>query len=64
MIKNILFDLDGTLLNMDQDKFLKLYMISLYNVLKDEYTDINELTSIIEKGFVLAVGKQRNWTIT
>ena len=50
MIKNILFDLDGTLLNMDQDKFLKLYMISLYSVLKDEYKDINELTSIIEKG--------------
>ena len=50
MIKNILFDLDGTLLNMDQDKFLKLYMISLYSVLKDEYKDINELTYVIETG--------------
>ena len=53
MIKNILFDLDGTLLNMDQDKFLKLYMISLYSVLKDEYKDINELTNVIETGVKL-----------
>lgn len=53
MIKNILFDLDGTLLNMDQDKFLKLYTLSLYNSLKDEYKDINELSYVIETGVKL-----------
>ena len=30
MIKNILFDLDGTLLPMDQDKFIKIYLMTLY----------------------------------
>ena len=53
MIKNILFDLDGTLLNMDQDKFLKLYTLSLYNTLKDEYKDIHELSYVIETGVKL-----------
>lgn len=55
MIKNILFDLDGTLLNMDQDKFLELYMGSLYNFAKDEYKDVFELIEIIKKGVYLMV---------
>ena len=55
MIKNILFDLDGTLINMDQDKFLELYMISLYNYSKDEYKDVYELIEIIKKGVYLMV---------
>lgn len=55
MIKNILFDLDGTLINMDQDKFLELYMMSLYNYSKDEYKDVYELIDIIKKGVYLMV---------
>lgn len=55
MIKNILFDLDGTLLNMDQDKFLELYMFSLYNYSKEEYKNINELIDLIKKGVYLMV---------
>ena len=36
-MKYYFFDLDGTLLPMDQDKFLELYMLSLYNYSKEEY---------------------------
>ena len=55
MIKNVLFDLDGTLLPMDQDKFLELYMISLYKYFPDEYKDIYEMIEIIKKGIYLMV---------
>ena len=55
MIKNILFDLDGTLLPMDQDKFLKLYMISLYECFPNEYSNIEEMINIIAKGIGLMV---------
>lgn len=62
MIKNILFDLDGTLLNMDQDKFLELYMLSLYNYSKEEYKDINELINLIKKGVYLMVNNNGKLT--
>ena len=62
MIKNILFDLDGTLLNMDQDKFLELYMLSLYNYSKEEYKDINELIDLIKKGVYLMVNNNGKLT--
>lgn len=62
MIKNILFDLDGTLLNMDQDKFLELYMMSLYNYSKEEYKDIYELIELIKKGVYLMVNNNGEFT--
>ena len=62
MIKNILFDLDGTLLNMDQDKFLELYMLSLYNYSKEEYKDVYELINLIKKGVYLMVNNNGNLT--
>ena len=62
MIKNILFDLDGTLLNMDQDKFLELYMLSLYNYSKEEYKDVYELINLIKKGVYLMVNNNGELT--
>ena len=62
MIKNILFDLDGTLLNMDQDKFLELYMLSLYNYSKEEYKDVYELIDLIKKGVYLMVNNNGKLT--
>ena len=62
MIKNILFDLDGTLLNMDQDKFLELYMLSLYNYSKEEYKNIYELIDLIKKGVYLMVNNNGELT--
>lgn len=55
MIKNILFDLDGTLLPMDQDQFIKLYMISLYEAFPTYHKDVHELSNIIIKGTYLMV---------
>ena len=55
MIKNILFDLDGTLLPMDQDEFVKLYLYSLYKAFPEYHKDINELTNVIMKGTYLMV---------
>ncbi len=63
MIKNILFDLDGTLLGMDQDKFLYLYLKSLYEAFPEFYNDEEELRNVIMQGTYLMVtnnGKQTN----
>ena len=46
MINTILFDLDGTLLPMNLDKFLHIYFKHLAIHLKD-YIDPNQLTSIM-----------------
>lgn len=53
MIKNILFDLDGTLLPMDQDIFIKLYLKSMYDNFSHLYKDVYELSQDIFKGTYL-----------
>ena len=55
MIKNILFDLDGTLLPMDQDEFIKLYIYSLHQAFPDIHKDVYELSEIIMKGTYLMI---------
>lgn len=55
MIKNILFDLDGTLLPMDQDKFIKVYLTTLFEYFPSEYKDVTELSNIIMYGVKLMV---------
>lgn len=49
-ITTILFDLDGTLLPMDQDKFIKTYFGALARKLAPHGYDSNELTSAIWQG--------------
>lgn len=64
MIKNILFDLDGTLLPMDEDKYIKSYFSLLYGKVKDRgYDDPKKLFGAIWKGFDDTVsndGERRN----
>ena len=55
MVKNILFDLDGTLLPMDMDEFLKLYLYSLHKAFPSYHKDITELSEVIMKGTYLMV---------
>ena len=62
MIKNILFDLDGTLLPMDQDKFIKIYLMTLYEYFPNEYKDVMELSNIIMYGVKLMV--ENNGSLT
>lgn len=38
MLDTILFDLDGTLLNIDSDKFMEEYMVRLYKRLSNQYS--------------------------
>lgn len=50
MIKNILFDLDGTLINTLQEKFNKKYFESVYKKLLDNRYDASFLSKIIVDG--------------
>ena len=47
MLKYILFDLDGTLLPMDQDEFVNYYFKTLCHTLKNTYPDSKELAKNI-----------------
>ena len=49
MINTILFDLDGTLLPMDQEEFIKLYFKGLYIKFHETY-DFDVLSKTIWKG--------------
>ena len=62
MIKNILFDLDGTLLPLDMDEFLKLYLYSLHKTFPSYHKDINELSEVIMKGTYLMVNNNGSKT--
>lgn len=62
MVKNILFDLDGTLLPMDLDEFLKLYLYSLHKTFPSYHKDINELSEVIMKGTYLMVNNDGSKT--
>ncbi len=55
MIKNILFDLDGTLLPMDLDKFLQIYFHSLYEYCGEDYNSLKDMIDIVMKGTYLMV---------
>ena len=50
MIDTVLFDLDGTLLPMDQDKFLELYMNALGTTFAPDGYDPKLLVSSVWKG--------------
>lgn len=62
MIKNILFDLDGTLLPMDQDYFVKLYIYSLHEAFPSYHKDVKELAEVIMKGTYLMVNNDGSKT--
>lgn len=49
-MKTILFDLDGTLLPMNQDEFVKLYFESLRNVLKKRNVERKDFIQTFWKG--------------
>lgn len=51
MIKAILFDLDGTLLPMEEDKYIKAYFSLLYNKVKDRGYSADKLFGAIWKSF-------------
>ena len=66
MIKVILFDLDGTLLPMDQDKFVNEYLSTLAKKASKYGYDSNRLISTIWKGtknMVTNNGTQTNETV-
>ena len=50
MIKTVLFDLDGTLLRMDQDAFIKLYFQGLATHMSPYGYDPNALIKAIWEG--------------
>ena len=64
MLKAVFFDLDGTLLPLHEDEFIKYYFETLYSVLKDKgYEDKNKLFSSIMEGtkaMYLNDGKRTN----
>lgn len=62
MIKNILFDLDGTLLHLNPEVFMKLYIKSLYDNFSHLYKDIYELSNDIYKGTYLMTINDGNKT--
>jgi len=65
MVNTILFDLDGTLLPMDQDEFIKLYFKGLYIRFKDTY-DFETLQKTIWAGTQAMVendGRASNETV-
>ena len=68
-IKAILFDLDGTLLPMDQDKYIKAYFGGMVKKLAPHGYDPNALTGAIWKGTEAmikndggAANEERFWT--
>jgi len=65
MVNTILFDLDGTLLPMDQEEFIKLYFKGLYIRFKDTY-DFETLEKTIWAGTKAMVendGSKSNETV-
>lgn len=51
MLKAVFFDLDGTLLPMDEGEFTKVYFKLLYEKIKNHgYNDMNELVKVIWTG--------------
>ncbi len=63
MYKTIFFDLDGTLLGMDQQRFLKLYFKSLISFCYQHHLDGQKIALAIEKGTYAMLqnqGKQTN----
>ena len=66
MIKAVLFDLDGTLLPMDQDLFIKTYFERLAKKLAKRGYDPEQLVSTIWQGTVAMIkndGKETNETV-
>lgn len=49
MIRTILFDLDGTLLGMDENKFLEIYFPLLYKSFNDDSIEMKEFITNIMK---------------
>lgn len=63
MYKAILFDLDGTLLPMDQDKFINAYFTALHKRVAPYGYNLNELTAALlqsTKAMVKNDGSRRN----
>ena len=52
MVRTLLFDLDGTLLPMDQDEFLKVYFGRLVRMVANEQVDGQALMGAMNKGVV------------
>ena len=50
MIKMVLFDLDGTLLPMDQDEFVKVYFAGLGKKLAPYGYDLQEVVNAVMMG--------------
>lgn len=62
-MKIILFDLDGTLLPMDQDEFTKAYFAAIVEYFKNYELDAQELVAAIKvgtKAMILNDGKKTN----
>lgn len=62
MISTILFDLDGTLLPMDQEHFVKLYLNRMVTYLAPHGYDPNKLLKAIWKGTEAMVGNDGSRT--
>lgn len=63
MIKNVLFDLDGTLLGMDQDKFVACYFKELTEKMRDYGYDSELLAKVLWNGVIVMMkndGRQTN----
>lgn len=54
-MQNILFDLDGTLLPMNQEKFVTFYLPLLAEKMKKYDISTNDLISAVWKGFYAMV---------
>lgn len=62
-MKAVLFDLDGTLLHMEQEEFVKSYFTELSKVICDETLDAKTLSQLVwagTKAMVQNDGKQKN----
>lgn len=62
MIKAIMFDLDGTLLPMDQDAFIKLYFGSLAKKMAEKGLDPQKLIGAVAKGTMAMVNNDGSCT--
>lgn len=58
-IKAVLFDLDGTLLPMDQDEFVKAYFGLLAKRLAPLGYEVEKLYQVLWKGVAAMVKKRR-----
>lgn len=61
-MQNILFDLDGTLLPMNQEKFVTFYLPLLAEKMKKYDISTNDLISAVWKGFYAMVANDGHQT--